>query len=191
MSSTYKKIKILYITTIDTDSIEYIITKILKWNLNSKAEEIRLYIDSEGGDAAGTFALTDVMSNSRIPINTYVLGKAYSAALLIAASGHKRYCYPKSHFMYHDVVTNNFWTQVKYVLGIKNNQTENMKKMSDILWDAIAKCTKLEIDKVKKECRFGREVFLKSNEALDLGIIDEIIQVDQGGVIDQMNDVRQ
>lgn len=60
---------------------------------SSDMTPIKIYINSTGGDASGILGLVQIMISSKIPVHTYCMGIAASAAFLIFISGQKRIWY--------------------------------------------------------------------------------------------------
>ena len=68
-------------------------------------QPIQIYIDSYGGAVYQCFGLLGVMDKSDTPIHTIVTGAAMSCGFMILISGHKRFGYPLSTPLYHQVST--------------------------------------------------------------------------------------
>jgi len=89
---------------VDTESILSVIESIHFLEQKDKNQDIELYINSDGGYVDDCFALIDVMDVSPCDIKVVVLGRAASAACLIASNGTqgKRYSGRNAEFMYHE-----------------------------------------------------------------------------------------
>jgi ATP-dependent protease ClpP protease subunit len=63
------------------------------FDIVEKAEPkpLKIYINSEGGEIFAAIPLIDAITNSKIPIHTYIEGIAASAASLISMSGSKNH----------------------------------------------------------------------------------------------------
>lgn len=150
------------------------ISDCIKWivfeNFDSKDKTLSLYINSTGGDLYSTFALIDVMRNSQHPIRTIALGAAMSAAFLIFASGHERHVGKNTSLMCHQFSDS---TEGKYhdiKATMKDNELSNTK-MVEILREA----TGLAPSVVKKKLLPASDVYLTAEEAVELGIADQIL----------------
>ena len=73
----------------DTDMIEWI-----------KRTPIKLYINSTGGDFNSMLTIMDIIKLSKTPVYTINTGIVHKEAFYIFISGHQRYAYPKSSFLY-------------------------------------------------------------------------------------------
>ena len=68
---------------------------------------INIFIQSPGGSVHDMWGLIDLMLSSPIPIYTYAIGLAESAALMIFLAGSVRYVLPNTTLMYHEVSAGN------------------------------------------------------------------------------------
>ena len=134
---------------------------------NSK-DPINMIIDSPGGCAYSMFGIIDYIENLDVKVNTICRGRAMSAAALILASGTgKRLASKRSTVMLHEGSS----VQVgKYSdLKVASKQAD---KMENMVRDLLA-------EKTKKDANWWAEntktdLWLNANEALDLGLIDDI-----------------
>lgn len=157
---------------IDEDNINECIKWLIYENLDSKAKVLTLYINSTGGDLYSAFALIDIMNNSTHPVRTIAVGAAMSAAFLIFASGDKgeRYVGKNASLMCHQFSDS---TEGKYhdiKATMKDNELSN-QRMVDILKAA----TGLAPSVVKKKLLPASDVYLTPEEAVELGIADNIL----------------
>lgn len=150
------------------------IAECIKWivyeNFDSKAKTLSLYINSTGGDLYSAFALIDIMRNSNHSIRTIAVGSAMSAAFLIFASGNERYVGKNTSLMCHQFSDS---TEGKYhdiKATMKDNDLSN-NKMVDILKQA----TGLAPSVIKKKLLPASDVYLTAEEAIELGIADNIL----------------
>jgi ATP-dependent Clp protease protease subunit len=146
----------------------------IKWiiyeNFDIKEKTLSLYINSTGGDLYAAFALIDVMKSSQHPIRTIAVGSAMSAAFLIFASGHERHVGKNTSLMCHQFSDS---TEGKYhdiKATMKDNELCNTK-MVDILKEA----TGLAPSIIKKKLLPASDVYLTAEEAIELGVADQIL----------------
>lgn len=133
-----------------------------------KREPIKLFIDSNGGDLTAAFTVIDAITLSKTPVYTINIGSAYSGGFFIFITGHKRYAYPLSTFLYHEGSTGNVADAGKF-----RNFANFYDKELDMLKDLTLKYTKFtpEFYEEKKK----DDLWLTSQEALELGVCDEIL----------------
>ncbi len=157
---------------IDEDNINECIKWLIYENLDSKSKVLTLYINSTGGDLYSAFALIDIINNSTHPVRTIAIGSAMSAAFLIFASGDKgeRYVGKNTSLMCHQFSDS---TEGKYhdiKATMKDNELSN-QRMVDILKAA----TGLAPSVIKKKLLPASDVYLTPDEAVELGIADNIL----------------
>jgi ATP-dependent Clp protease protease subunit len=157
---------------IDEDSIAGVIKWILYENLTHKeTRTLTLYINSTGGNLYDAFALIDVMKHSHHVMRTVAVGSVMSAAFLIFASGDRGQRFAASHtsFMCHQFSEsmNDKYHDLKATM--KENDLCNAK-MIDILKTA----TDLTVNKIKTKLLPASDVYLTSEEVVELNVADEI-----------------
>lgn len=158
---------------IEANSIYQCIKWITYENLDVKSEKIlTLYINSTGGDLYEALALIDVMQSSKHPIRVIGIGAVMSAAFLIFASGTKgeRFATKNTSFMCHQFTSG---MDAKYHdLKAEMKETELLNtKMIEILRSA----TGLTTAKIKNKLLPASDVYLNSQEVLDFGVADHIL----------------
>lgn len=137
--------------------------------VNKYKEPIKIYIDSEGGSLTDTFTIIDAISLSDIPVYTIVTGTAYSGGCLVALSGHKRYAFPHASFMLHEGSTSTGGDSHKFI-----NYSKFYQKQLNQLKDIVIKHTNMTdefYESIKRD-----DYWLSADEAIEKGIIDEIVE---------------
>jgi len=139
-------------------------------NLDYKPDPIKIYVDSYGGSAYQCFGLLGVIENSKTPLHTIVTGCAMSAGFLTSITGHKRYAYSTTTFMYHQVSSMAWGTAKK----LKDDliETERLQKMIE---DHTLRHTKITSKRLKEVYDTKKDWFITAKEAVKLGVIDKII----------------
>lgn len=143
--------------------------KVDKNKINNHKEPIKIYIDSEGGSLTDTFTIIDAISLSDVPVYTIVTGTAYSGGCLVALSGHKRYAFPHSSFMLHEGSTSTGGDSHKFI-----NYSKFYQKQLNQLKDIVIKHTNMTdefYESIKRD-----DYWLSAEEAIEKGIIDEIVE---------------
>ena len=168
---------------IDEESIKEVIQSIVDINYNDSLllselsnytpNPIFLYISTYGGEVYECFGLCDIIKNSETPIYTIGLGKIMSAGLPIFTSGHNRYAYPNTTFMYHSVSSGSYGKL--YDMKTDIQETE---RIQDIYDELIVENTKLKLSEVKTMLDSHKNVYFGVNEAKEMGFCDGIIGVD-------------
>ncbi|OVE76664.1 ATP-dependent Clp protease proteolytic subunit [bacterium F11] len=158
---------------VTTDSANLIIAQLLYLEAEDPEKEINLYINSPGGMVTAGLAVYDTMQYIRSPITTICMGMAMSfgAVLLTAGSKGHRYCLPNSRIMIHQPLLaggglSGQATDIKI-------ETKELIKTKERLSEIMAKHTGKKLDKVQSDME--RNYYMSSEEALEYGIIDEVI----------------
>lgn len=132
--------------------------------------EINFYIKSNGGVINDMFGMIDLIENSKTPINTYAIGNIANAAVPLFISGKKRYIYKNTEVMIHTLlgcVRDKIQGMQEYI----NNAEEN-QRMVDNYFLSKTKITKERLKEVREK---KLDWYLYPEEAIKLGIADEII----------------
>ena len=165
---------------VNEEKIAEVIHSVLYFNeLNKQAEKdkvqpITFYLSTYGGNADDMFALYDVLRNVRknTEIHTIGLGKVMSAGVLLLSAGTKgkRQIGKNCRVMLHSVMGGNHGS-----LHNMMNEMEAIEQLQDMYCDALISETKLTKVKLKKMLERKVNVYLSAEEAVELGIADEII----------------
>ena len=136
---------------------------------------IEFIVSTYGGEASEAFALYDIMRVVRkdCDIATFGLGKVMSGGVLILAAGTKgkRKIGKNCRLMVHSVVGTSHGS-----LFSLENEMEEVRWIQDRYTKALAKESNITEEYIREEL-FGKKmnVYLSAEEAVELGIADEII----------------
>ena len=136
---------------------------------------IDFIVSTYGGEASEAFALYDIMRVVRkdCDIATFGLGKVMSGGVLILAAGTKgkRKIGKNCRLMVHSVVGTSHGS-----LFSLENEMEEVRWIQDRYTKALAKESNITEEYIREEL-FGKKmnVYLSAEEAVELGIADEII----------------
>lgn len=134
-------------------------------------EDISLYINSPGGVITSGMAIYDTMNFIKSDVSTICIGLAASMAAFILSSGKKgkRYALPNAEVMIHQPLggAQGQATEIKIA-------AEHILKLKDKLNTILAKNTNKPLEKIQNDTE--RDYFLTSDDALEYGIIDKIIE---------------
>lgn len=133
-------------------------------------EPIKLYIDSFGGSVYQCFGLIGIMERSAVPVHTIVTGCAMSAGFIIAITGHKRFCYEHSTFLYHQVSSFTFGK-----LKEMEDDIIEARRLQTIIEKHTLHYTKLTKEQLKDSYERKTDWFISPKDALKWSIVDDII----------------
>jgi ATP-dependent Clp protease, protease subunit len=132
--------------------------------------DINIYINSPGGSITSGMAIYDTMNFIKSKVSTICIGMAASMAAFLLSSGEKgkRFCLPNSEVMIHQPLggAQGQATEIK----IAALRILKLKKKLNLI---LANNTSQDIEKIEADTE--RDYFMDSNEALEYGIIDKIL----------------
>ena len=131
---------------------------------------IEIYIDSYGGAVYQCFGLLGVMDKSVTPVHTIVTGAAMSCGFMILISGHKRFGYEMSTPLYHQVSSSSRGK----VQDLEENLQET-KRLQQKIEEITLQRTTISKKKLKEILKNKVDWYMTAQEALALGVIDEIV----------------
>ena len=139
------------------------------------SKSINMFISTHGGCASDMFSILDVMEmvkNRTCDIETTGIGKVMSAGVPILAAGTKgkRKVGKNCRIMLHNVMAGAGGT-----IFNMENELEEIKWVQDRYIETLAGYTKMTKAKIKKMLKTQRDVYISAEEAINLGIADEII----------------
>jgi len=132
--------------------------------------EISMYINSPGGSVTAGLAIYDTIQFVRPPVSTLCVGQAASmgAVLLAAGSKGKRYSLPHSRIMIHQL-SGGFEGQAADI----DIQAREALRLRELLNEILANHTGQSIKRIEKDT--DRDNFLSAAQAVEYGLIDEVI----------------
>ncbi|MDP1883772.1 MAG: ATP-dependent Clp protease proteolytic subunit [Candidatus Moranbacteria bacterium] len=156
---------------IDDITANSIIAQLLFLDSQSDKEDIKLYINSPGGQVTSALAIYDTMQYVKADVSTICIGMAASAAALLLTAGEKgkRIILPNGEVLIHQVMG-----------GAQGQATDiaihasHILRMKKRLNEIMAKHTGQSFDKVEKDAE--RDYFMTADEAKKYGIVDKIIK---------------
>jgi ATP-dependent Clp protease protease subunit len=133
--------------------------------------EINMYINSPGGSVTAGLAIYDTMQFVKPPVSTLCVGQAASmgAVLLAAGAKGKRYSLPHSRIMIHQL-SGGFEGQASDI----SIQAREALRLRDLLNEILSTHTGQAVKKLEKDT--DRDNFLSAKEAVEYGLIDEVIE---------------
>ncbi len=133
-------------------------------------DDISIYINSPGGSVTSGMAIYDTMNFIKSDVKTICVGMCASMAALLLSSGtkKKRFCLPNSEVMIHQPLggAEGQATEIKIA-------AEHILKIKEKINVMLANNTGKDIKIVERDT--DRDYFLSAKEALEYGLIDEIL----------------
>ena len=138
-------------------------------------KEIFLYINSPGGSITDGMGIVDTMNYIKCPVSTICVGMAASMGAVLLASGEKgkRFATPNAEILIHQPLIGG---------GGLSGQTTEIKIHADHMVRTREKLNKLlsertgqSLETIERDTE--RDNYMTAEEALEYGLIDEIIDV--------------
>lgn len=165
------KDRIIFIgSPITDDMANVIIAQLLFLESEDADKDIHLYINCPGGVVTAGLAIYDTMLYVRPDVSTICMGQAASmgALLLTAGTKGKRFALPHARVMIHQPL-GGFQGQAADV-EIQAKEILRMRERLDLI---LSKHTGQPLKKIQQDT--DRDYFMSSEEALDYGVIDEVV----------------
>ena len=148
-----------------------IVAQLLYLEAQDPDKDIQFYINSPGGSVTAGMAIYDTMQYIKCDVATICVGMAASmgAFLLSAGTKGKRLALPNAEIMIHQPSAGTQGQITDMAIHMKRLETIK-ERMNRILAENTGK----SIDEVTAACE--RDNFMSSNEAMEYGIIDRVIE---------------
>lgn len=168
-SELMSKRQIFFGTEVNNDTANIVISQMLYLD-SMEIKDITMYINSPGGECYSGCSILDTMDFIESDIKTICTGLAASFGALILLNGTKgkRNALKRSTIMIHQPLGGAHGQATE--IEISYNEITRLKK---VLYDTIVDKTGKTYEEVEKAC--DRDNYMSAQDALDFGIIDEII----------------
>ena len=156
---------------VDDDMASLAVAQLLYLESLDPNKDIQIYINSPGGSVTAGMAIYDTMQHVKCDVSTICVGLAASmgAFLLAGGTSGKRFSLPNAEIMIHQPSG-----------GAKGQATDiqiaaqNIQRTKNKLNELLAANTGRALEEVTYDT--DRDNFMSAEEALEYGLIDQIIQ---------------
>ena len=156
---------------VDDDMASLAVAQLLYLESLDPNKDIQIYINSPGGSVTAGMAIYDTMQHVKCDVSTICVGLAASmgAFLLAGGTSGKRFSLPNAEIMIHQPSG-----------GAKGQATDiqiaaqNIQRTKNKLNELLAANTGRTLEEVTYDT--DRDNFMNAEEALEYGLIDQIIQ---------------
>ncbi|HEY4377993.1 MAG TPA: ATP-dependent Clp protease proteolytic subunit [Acidimicrobiales bacterium] len=157
-------------TPLDDQVANLLIAQLLHLEADDPGKDIRLYINSPGGDMTALFAIYDTMQLLRCDVATYCIGQAASAAAVILAGGArgKRFALPNSRVLIHQPHGGAQGQTTDIELAVKE-----MVLMRERMTACLAEDTGQPVERIAAD--LDRDFILRGQDAVEYGLVDHIL----------------
>ena len=156
---------------IDDNVSNLLIAQLLFLEAENPEKDISIYINSPGGSITAGLAIYDTMQYVKPDIATICIGQAASMAAVLLAAGAKgkRYCLPNSRVLIHQPLMHGLGGQAIEI----DIHAKDIMQMKARLNNILANHTGQPIEKIDKDT--DRDYILQAPQALDYGLVDQVI----------------
>ncbi|MGO1875777.1 ATP-dependent Clp protease proteolytic subunit [Agrococcus casei] len=163
---------------VDDASADDVMAQLLVLESQDPDRDIIMYINSPGGSFTAMTAIYDTMQYIRPNVQTVCLGQAASAAAVLLAAGEpgKRLALPNARILIHQPATSDAGRGQASDIEI---QAREVLRMRGWLEQTLADHSKQTVEKVSEDIE--RDTFLSAQEALEYGLIDQVLSRKQPG----------
>ncbi|WP_053942463.1 ATP-dependent Clp endopeptidase proteolytic subunit ClpP [Kallipyga gabonensis] len=164
--------RIIFVTgPIETNMANLIVAQLLYLESKDPSKDIQLYINSPGGEVTAGLAIYDTMNYIKSDVSTICVGMAASMGAVLLAAGEKgkRFALPNSDVMIHQPSGG--------AQGMASDVEITVKKILEtkkILNKILSERTGQPLKKVERDT--DRDRWLSAKEAMDYGLIDDVIE---------------
>ncbi len=170
--------RIIFLGTPVNDQVaNAIIAQMIFLDYENPEQDIRLYINSPGGEVYSGLSIYDTMQMVRCEVATYCVGLAASMAAVLLAGGakDKRFALPNSRILIHQGSAG-FSGSVPDVEVVARETLRMTTQVTEIL----ALHTGQSFDRVMRDTE--RDYYMSSQDAKEYGIIDHILESTKAGL---------
>ncbi|MFZ0565534.1 MAG: ATP-dependent Clp protease proteolytic subunit [Chlamydiales bacterium] len=154
-----------------------VIAQLLYLMSEDPKKDIQIFINSPGGYITAGLAIYDTVRFLGCDVNTYCIGQAASMGALLLAAGTKgkRKALPHSRIMIHQPSGGVMGTSADIKL-----QAEEILRLKQYLAEILSDCSGQSVERVLADSE--RDFFMSPQEAIEYGLIDEIVTSTKSGI---------
>lgn len=158
-------------TPIDDQVANVIVAQLLFLNHEDPEKEIRMYINSPGGQIYAGLAIYDTMQIITNPISTVAVGvtASFGTVLLTAGTKGRRYALPHATVHMHQPLGGAQGQATDIAIQAKQIMT-----LKSLLNNIMSKHTGQPLDVIERD--LDRDYYLDAKQAVEYGLVDQIIE---------------
>jgi len=155
---------------IDDDLANLVVAQLLFLESEDPEKDIFMYINSPGGSVTAGLAIYDTLQYIKPEVSTLCVGQAASMAAWLLASGTKgkRFALPHARIMIHQPLGG-----VQGQAADIDIQAREIIRLREQMNNILVKHTGQSLKKIEKDT--DRDLFLTGKQAVEYGLVDEVI----------------
>lgn len=136
-----------------------------------ESKPIDVLINSPGGEINAGLLIYDVIQSCKVPIRMFCIGRAYSMAAVLFASGQNgRYMLENSELMLHEpLISDHIGGSTSSIKTVSDSLIKVKQKLNKILSKHTGKTEKI----IAKETQYDH--YFNPQESIKFGLCDEIV----------------
>ena len=156
---------------VNDDVANSIVAQLLFLQSEDPKADIHLYLNSPGGSVTAGMAIYDTMQFVNCDVATYCIGQCASmgAVLLTAGAKGKRHALPNARIMIHQPLAGMQGTAEEILI-----HANEFKRVKERLNNILIKHTGHPLETIEKDT--DRDRFMNAVEAMEYGLIDQVIE---------------
>lgn len=157
---------------VNDEKAQIIVAQMFYLQMIDAKKPITFYINSPGGVVTSGLSIYDTMQHVSCGVETVCIGQAASMGSLLLASGRggKRKAFPHARIMIHQPLGGAHGSASDIEIHAKE-----ILKIREILNEILSRHTGKTLEDVRRDT--DRDKFMTAQEAMDYGIIDEVIAI--------------
>ncbi len=158
-------------TPIDDQVANIIVAQLLYLAREEPDRDIQMYINSPGGSVSGGLAIHDTMNLVQPQVSTIAVGMTASMGTVLLSAGEKgkRYALPNATIHFHQAMLGRIGGQARDI----EIAAREILRQNEIIRNILMANTKADVDKITAD--MDRDFYMSAKEALEYGMIDEIL----------------
>ncbi len=165
--------EIFLVDEVDAQSSNELLKQLMYLEREDNTKEIKIYINSPGGEVMSGLAVYDYISLMKSPVTTVCIGTAASMGAILFLAGQKRQMLPHTRLMIHDPSFAR-----KEIGGRKpheiQHELDKLNETREALASIISEKTGKTIEEVYEVT--ADDTFYSAEEAIEFGLATEIIK---------------
>ncbi len=156
---------------VNATTASLVVAQLLYLEAQDPDKEVQFYINSPGGSVTDGMAIYDTMQYIKCDVSTICIGMAASmgAFLLSAGAKGRRFALPNSEIMIHQPSAGTQGQITDMVIHLKR-----LEVIKQRINQILAQNTGRSLEEVTQACE--RDNFMSAQEALEFGLIDQVIE---------------
>lgn len=164
------KDRIVFLTgVVGEEMANHLVAQLLLLESQNDKAPIIMYVNSPGGSVTHGMSIYDTMQYISSPIHTVVIGQAASMASLLACSGEVRSITTNSRHMIHQPLGGASGQATDVLI-----HANELLRWKEVLTGIYEKHTPQTYEKLQQDME--RDNYMTAQQALDYGLVDEIVE---------------